>query len=77
MTPFNVIHLDVWTSPVVSMSGMTYFVTFIDCYSRMTWLYLMKHKNEVLNCFKDFCACVKNQFNAHVQIIRLIMVHSI
>ncbi|XP_071683308.1 uncharacterized protein [Lolium perenne] len=38
---------DVWTCPVISISGMKYFVTFIDCYSRMTWVYLMKHKNEV------------------------------
>ncbi|CAD6270849.1 unnamed protein product [Miscanthus lutarioriparius] len=58
--PFILVHSDVWTSPVVSISGMKYFVTFIDCYSRMTWVYLMRHKNEVL---KDFCACVKNQFN--------------
>jgi len=70
VNPFVLIHSDVWTSPIISVSGMKYFVTFIDCYSRMTWLYLMKHKSEVLNCFKDFCACVKNQFNAHVQIIR-------
>ena len=70
VSPFILIHSDVWTSPVVSLSGMKYFVTFIDCYSRMTWLYLMKHKSEVLNCFKDFCACIRNQFNAHVHIIR-------
>jgi len=31
----------------------------------------MKHKYEVLECFKDFYACVKNQYNAHVQIIRI------
>jgi hypothetical protein len=64
------VHSDVWTSPVVLVSGVKYFVTFIDCYSRMTWLYLMKHKNEVLDCFKDFCACAKTQFNTHVKIIR-------
>ncbi|WVZ96342.1 hypothetical protein U9M48_041997 [Paspalum notatum var. saurae] len=64
--PFLLVHSDVWTSPVVSISGMRYFVTFIDCHSRMTWVYLMKHKNEVLKCFKDFCAC----FNTQVRIIR-------
>jgi len=31
----------------------------------------MKHKSEMLNCFKDFCACIRNQFNAHVHIIRI------
>jgi len=70
VSPFTLIHSDVWTSPVVSVSGMKYFVTFIDCYSRMTWLYLIRHKSEVLKCFKDFCASIKNQFDAHVKIIR-------
>jgi len=60
VSPFTLIHSDVWTSPVVSVSGMKYFVTFIDCYSRMTWLYLIRHKSEVLKCFKDFCASIKN-----------------
>jgi hypothetical protein len=56
--PFMLIHSDVWTSPVVSVSGMKYFVIFIDCYFRMTWIYLMKHKSEVLKCFQDFpCIC--------------------
>jgi transposase InsO family protein len=68
--PFMLIHSDVWTSPVVSMSGMKYFVTFIDCYSRMTWLYLMRHKDEVLKCFQNFYAYIKNHFNARVQFIR-------
>ena len=55
---------------MVSVSGMKYFVTFIDCYSRMTWIYLLKHKTEVLTCFKDFYAYVQNRFNASIQIIR-------
>jgi hypothetical protein len=59
-SPFVLIHSDVWTCPVISISGMKYFVTFIDCFSQMTWVYLMKHKDEVLKCFQDFCALVKN-----------------
>ncbi len=70
MLPFMLIHSDVWTSPMVSMSGMKYFVTFIDCYSRMTWLYLMRHKDEVFKCFQNFYAYIKNHFNARVQFIR-------
>jgi hypothetical protein len=69
-SPFVLIHSDVWTSPVVSVSGMKYFVTFIDCYSRMTWIYLMKQKSEVLNCFRDFYAYIQNRFSTSIQIIR-------
>lgn len=45
-------------------------MTFIDCYSRMTWIYLMRHKDEVFTCFQNFSAYVKNQFDVQVQVIR-------
>ena len=64
------IHSDVWTCLVVSVSGMKYFVTFIDCHTRMTWVYLMRHKDEVFQCFQEFYAYVRNQFNVQVQVIR-------
>jgi transposase InsO family protein len=70
ISPFMLIHSDVWKSPVVSMHGMKYFVTFIDCYTRMTWIYLMRHKDEVFSCFQNFHALVKNQFKVQVQVIR-------
>jgi hypothetical protein len=70
ISPFVLIHSDVWICHVISISGMKYFVTFIDWYSHMTWVYLMRHKNEVFRCFQDFYAYVKNQFNTHVHVIR-------
>ena len=70
ISPFMLIHSDVWTCPVTSVSGMKYFVTFIDCYSRVTWIYLMKHKSEVLRCFQDFFSLVGNQYEACVKILR-------
>jgi transposase InsO family protein len=70
ISPFMLIHSDVWTCLVISISGMKYFVTFIDCYSRITWIYLMKQKNEVLKCFQDFCSLVKNQYDARVKLLR-------
>jgi hypothetical protein len=36
VSPFVLVHSDVWTCPVVSISGMKYFVTFFYCFSRMT-----------------------------------------
>jgi len=69
LSPFMLIHSDVWTSPVTVISGPKYFVTFIDCYSRMTWVYLMKHKSEVLEYFKTFYDYVKNQFGTSIQIL--------
>ncbi|CAO2199022.1 unnamed protein product [Urochloa humidicola] len=68
--PFMLIHSDVWgPCSVTSVSGFKGFVTFIDCYTRMTWIYMLKGKNEVLRCFQDFHKLVTNQFNAKVRII--------
>ena len=49
---FDLVHSDVWGPySTSSMNGYKYFVTFIDCFSRVTWLYLMKNKSEVFGCF--------------------------
>ena len=35
----------------------------------MTWLYLLKHKDEVLSVFKSFHAMVNTQFSAKIQVL--------
>jgi predicted permease len=35
------------------MNGYRYFVTFIDYFSRVTWVYLMKNKSEVFDCLLE------------------------
>jgi hypothetical protein len=65
--PFILIHSDVWGPCLVtSVSGAKWFVIFIDCYTRMTWIYMLRHKSEVFQCFQDFHKLVANQFNARV-----------
>ena len=49
------IHSDVWgPSPTVSYGGSSYFVTFINDYSRKVCIYLLKRKVDVFNVFKQF-----------------------
>ena len=56
-TPFELIHSDVWgPSLVLSKFEFRYFVTFIDDYSRVTWLHLMRKRSELLSIFSAFCA---------------------
>jgi IS30 family transposase len=47
-----------------------YFVTFIDCFSHVTWIYLMKNKNDVFAYFKDFHKGVQTQYEAVVKVLR-------
>jgi len=68
---FDVIHSDVWgISPVISHAHFKYFVTFIDDYSRFTWVYFLRSKSEVFSIFKKFLAYVETQFSTCIKILR-------
>jgi transposase InsO family protein len=69
--PFDLVHTDVWgPSPIVSKSGYRWFVLFTDDCTRMTWLYLLKTKDEVSNIFKSFYKMVRTQFEKSIKIVR-------
>ena len=44
---------------VSTASGHRFFVIFVDDCTHMTWLYLLKHKDEVLSVFKSFYVMVQ------------------
>ena len=54
----------------MSPIGFQYFVTFVDDYSRTTWLYLMKNRSELFSHFRVFCAEIHTQFHVYVQNMR-------
>ena len=55
------IHSDVWgITPVISHAKSKYFVTFIDDYSKYTWIYFLRSKSEVFSVFQKFVAYVKD-----------------
>lgn len=40
---FDLVYSDVWSlASIISYNGFKFFVTFIDDFSRATWLYLLK-----------------------------------
>lgn len=48
----GVVHSDVCGPfEVPSLGGNKYFVSFVDEYSRMLWIYLIKTKGEVFEIF--------------------------
>ena len=44
-----------------SIKGNRYFITFIDDFSRMCWVYFLKNKSDTFNVFKKFKALVELQ----------------
>ena len=69
--PLELVHSDVWgPCPVLPPIGFKYFVTFVDDFSRITWLYLMKSRYELFSHFSVFCAEIQTQFHVSVQTLR-------
>jgi hypothetical protein len=50
-----------------SLSGCEYYLTFIDDYSRKTWIYFLKAKSEVFARFQEFRALVENQSGKRIK----------
>ena len=67
----EIIHSDV-CSPMSSnsLSGYAYYVSFIDDFSRKTWVYFMKNKDEVFSKFKEFKALIENHTEKKINTIR-------
>ena len=53
-----------------SLSGYSYYASFIDDYSRKTWIYFLKKKDEVFERFKEFKALVENLSEKKIKILR-------
>ena len=68
---FELVHTDIWgPSRVESTLGFWYFISFIDDYSRCTWLFLMKTRAELFSIFQKFHAEIRTQFNTFIRILR-------
>ena len=52
------------------LSGYEYYVTFIDDYSRNTWIYFLNNKSEVFGKFKKFKSFIKNPSKIRIKTLR-------
>ena len=55
---------------VLTHGGKRYFVTFIDDFSKYTYVYLMKTKDEVFSKFQVYKSEVENQLNKKIKFLR-------
>ncbi|KAJ9562428.1 hypothetical protein OSB04_007588 [Centaurea solstitialis] len=67
---FELIHSDLWTSPVTSLSGFKYYVLFLDDFSHFLWVFPLRAKSEVFSVFKTFRAYVLNQYKTDIQLFQ-------
>lgn len=69
--PFDLVHTDIWGPyRVCTRQKFKYFLTIVDDYSRMTWLYLIQHKSDYLKTMELFHCYVQKQFGSAIKVIR-------
>ena len=66
VAPFELVHCDVWTSPVLSMSGFKYYLVMFDVYTHYIWTFPLRKKSDVHEHLLAFLAYVRNQFGSSV-----------
>jgi hypothetical protein len=67
--PFQIIHCNLWTSPISSISGFQYYLIILDDYAHYVWTFLIRHKSEVPTILRHFYVYVRNQFHLSIQSI--------
>jgi hypothetical protein len=61
--PFQLLHCDVWTSPIMSNFGYKFYLVILDYYSHYAWTSPLRHKSDVLPTLISFHAFINTQFN--------------
>ncbi|OAE31211.1 hypothetical protein AXG93_4188s1020 [Marchantia polymorpha subsp. ruderalis] len=65
------IHSDLWgSSRTATHGGNLYFLSIIDDFSRKVWIYLLKHKNQTFQKFKEWKILVENLIEKRVKFLR-------
>ena len=69
--PLDLVHSDVCGKMNArSLGGAEYFLTFIDDRTHYTWVYVLKHKDEVFDCFLRWKALVEKSSGRKLKAIR-------
>lgn len=64
---FELVISYLWGPASVDYGGNLYYVSFIDMCSQFTWIYLIKHKSQAVECFLQFQKMVSTQFGKTIK----------
>lgn len=67
---FQLVHCNLWTSPVLSISGFQYYLVLIDYFSHFYWAFPLHKKSEAFEHIATFHAYVQTQFDIPLQSIQ-------
>jgi len=67
---FDLIHCDLWTSPVISVSGFKYYLVIIDNCSHFVWTFPLRLKSDTFHVLSNFFAFVLTQFGCVIKAVQ-------
>ena len=65
--PFDLIHIDLKTIPVLSYHKYKYIITFLDDHTSHGWITLVKNKSDTYKAIDHFIAMVETQYKSRVR----------
>jgi hypothetical protein len=66
IVPLEQVFSDVWGPAPFSVGKHSYYVRFIDDFSRFKWIYLLKKRSKVYQVFINFQQLVERKFNRKI-----------
>jgi hypothetical protein len=67
---FDLIHCDLWTSPVVSVSGHKYYLLIIDNRSHFVWTFPLQVKSNTFSTLSNFFALVSTYIDHTIKAVQ-------
>jgi len=69
--PLDLVYTDVWgPSPICYVSGFKYYVSFLDDFSRYTWLFPIACKSDASTIFNQFKLYVERYFSCSIKSVQ-------
>ena len=68
--PFDLIHYDLWTSPVVGASGYKYYLVILDDCTHYAWTFPLCLKSETFDILSNFFAYMHMQFGTSIKAVQ-------
>jgi hypothetical protein len=65
--PFELIHCDLWTSPIASVSGYKYYLVILDDHTHYLWTYPLRLKSDTFDALSSFFAYVSIQLGSTIK----------
>jgi len=67
---FDLLHCDLWTSPIPSVSGYKYYLVVLDDCSHYLWTFPLRLKSDTFATLTNFFSLVRTQFGATVKAVQ-------